>query len=100
MGHSLKFWNDPDHDPLGGFKVPEWTFDHTNQFLGSGLKDCTGKEIFEGDIVKFGNFGRPFLVKFEQGAFWIENELLCKHASNLKVIGHKVNQKYFYNVVE
>ena len=39
----------------------------------SGLYDCDGKEIFEGDILKWSN-GRLYVVKFWQGMFYASVE--------------------------
>ena len=39
----------------------------------SGLYDCDGKEIFEGDILKWSN-GRMYVVKFWQGMFYASVE--------------------------
>ena len=43
--------------------------DEVELFLGSGLKDMRGTEIFEGDIVILGNRNREelMIVKFENG---------------------------------
>ena len=39
----------------------------------SGLYDCDGKEIFEGDILKWSN-GKMYVVKFWQGMFYASVE--------------------------
>lgn len=39
----------------------------------SGLYDCNGKKIFEGDILKWSN-GRMYVVKFWQGMFYASVE--------------------------
>ena len=39
----------------------------------SGLYDCDGKKIFEGDILKWSN-GRMYVIKFWQGMFYASVE--------------------------
>lgn len=39
--------------------------------LSTGLLDCDGKEIFEGDAIEYRAFGR-YLIQFEDGAFRTE----------------------------
>lgn len=50
-------------------------FDVISETVGqfSGLHDCNGKEIFEGDILKWNN-GRMYVVKFWRGMFYASVE--------------------------
>ena len=57
-------------------------------WLGSGVTDCNGVEIFEGDIVKGG--GSSFKIFFKNGAFFGEDEtpLFVMDTADLEVVGH------------
>ena len=62
--------------PVGGgiVKRMDWVYaipETVGQF--SGLYDCNGKEIFEGDILKWSN-GRMYVVKFWDGMFYASVE--------------------------
>ena len=47
---------------------------HTNAKYGSGIKDCRGREIFEGDKVRYD--GEIYTVEFSCGSFRIGDFLL------------------------
>ena len=61
-------------------REPHWSFDAKPCWLGSGLYDRNGKEIFEGDIVKeifppdCANYDGRQLVIFRRGEFLLVRE--------------------------
>lgn len=70
-------------DPVTGLKVTK--IETVNGELGSGITDCNGREIFEGDIVKNAHDGESFPVTFEDGSFWAGDMELANY---LEVVGH------------
>ena len=79
-------------------KSAHWTFDGKPCWLGSGVKDKHGREIFEGDIIRHGFTDREdtAVVTFQNGAFYFAfyfgdktyPEVSPKFASSFEVIGH------------
>lgn len=78
-----------------GDKQPRWATDTLIiEWLGSGVKDCEGVEIYEGDIVQLD--GRRYTIEFHDGSFFIGKgyhlEQFSIDPSGLKVIGHIVEE--------
>lgn len=45
--------------------------DYLQQF--TGLLDCRGKEIYEGDIVRSDNNNAPHVVLWDKDGYWLQN---------------------------
>ena len=62
--------------------------DHYTVGQYTGLNDKNGKRIFEGDILSL-RTGRPHVVRFEDGAFVLENTAIpMRFAIKFEVIGN------------
>ena len=64
-----KTWEDYEVDP-----------DTVGQF--TGLTDKNGKEIYEGDILRYPLSGKTYQVVFKDGIFWGEGENGCGFAAH------------------
>lgn len=91
---------EPDHKvkrhfvPLSDKGKPHWVEYPVHGWLGTGVTDCNGQEIFEGDIVR--NCFNAAVVEFKDGSFYVNGELLSTYAREdveLKVIGHVATEK-------
>lgn len=69
---------EPDHKikrhfvPLSNKKKPHWVEYPVHGWLGSGVKDINGVEIFEGDIILLD--GKKFVATIDEGSFIIKDE--------------------------
>ena len=64
------------------FQNKQWRniIEHTNANFGSGINDKNGREIFEGDKVRYD--GEIYTVEFSRGSFRIGDMLLYSCAED------------------
>ena len=75
-------WVDDYHEYEERQVIPNTVCQYT------GLKDKHGKRIFEGDILSL-RTGRTYVVKFEDGAFILEDSAIpMRFANKFEVIGN------------
>ena len=85
-----------------GEEKPSWSYEGRCCWLGSGVFDRTGEEIYEGDVVILGN--QRGVVRFENAHFYIDRDavvdsdapedevvpftLNCLCSPFIKIVGH------------
>ena len=70
-----------------GNEKPSYGYlDDAHGWLGSGIFDRNGVEIYEGDRVKFGELGNTGTVRFGNAMFVIDHD----HADKFTVLGNTV----------
>ena len=88
---------EPDHKvkrhivPFSDKQKPYWIENPVHGWLGSGVTDCNGKEIFEGDRVRIYYVGREVCetVTFDYGCLYLDGEALVDFSpEQLEVVGH------------
>ena len=68
-----------------------WLTHHFSGWLGSGVKDINGVEIFEGDIVRHEIWEKDMPVTFHDCAFWLGDTdcpLCYQFGTALEIVGH------------
>lgn len=59
---------------VGVGKPDSWSFCEMYGWLGSGIFDRNGREIYEGDRVKFGELGNTGVIEFSNSMFVIQHD--------------------------
>ena len=105
LTHTKKILKDEpflsDRVMVGGYEVvPE------SVGLCSGLSDCEGRNIYEGDIVQWSKDGNKYVVKFRSGMFYASVEefnkgvyggfplwVLCEEEQPCEIVGNVFENK-------
>ena len=90
---------EPDHKvkrhivPLSNKQKPYWIENPVHGWLGSGIKDKNGVEIFEGDIINDeGNTSVFSVVTFKDGSFWAFDQILEHFDHAVTIVGHVMTE--------
>lgn len=85
-------------------RPPHWYEDSAVGWLTTGVKDCKGREIFEGNKIIFGELEKEGVIIFKDGAFGIahkefEKELFislyrAKDFLQVEVVGHITEEEH------
>jgi len=73
--HNIKLYsnnNIPCPDSTWYKSAPHWYQNSASGWLGSGVKDINGVEIYEGDIILLD--GKKFVATIDEGSFIIKDE--------------------------
>ena len=74
--------------PIGSESWVSYRVDPSTVGQYTGLNDKNGKRIFEGDILSL-RTGRPHVVRFEDGAFILEDSAIpMRFAIKFEIIGN------------
>lgn len=82
------------------YKPPRWSYDGRECWLGSGINDHNGVEIFEGDKVIFGERDTQGVIVFKDAMFQIKHSDKftalgnCQGFIEVEVIGHIAEEDY------
>ena len=70
----------------GDGKADDFYVTEERGWLGSGVKDYRGQEIYEGDIIN--DEGDLSVVTFKDGSFWAFEQILEHFDHAVTIVGH------------